>query len=51
MEGTAVVAAKEERLRLHVDAGDEGGDFISEEDGGGTEMFAHAVAHHTSRSF
>lgn len=51
MEGTAVVAAKEERLRLHVDVGGvggEGGDFISEEDGGGIEVFAHAVAHHTT---
>lgn len=51
MEGTAVVAAKEERLRLHVDVGgvgSEGGDFISEEDGGGIEVFAHAVAHHTT---
>jgi len=51
MEGAAVVAAEEERLRLHVDVGGvsgEGRDFIGEEDGGGIEMFADAVAHHTS---
>jgi len=47
---------QEERLRLHVDVGGEGGDFIGgeggdsigEEGGGGIELFAHAVAHHTS---
>jgi len=51
VEGAAVVTAVEECLCLHVDIGGvsgEGGNFIGKEDGGGIEVFANAVAHHTS---
>lgn len=45
------VAAEEESLSLHIDVGrvvGESGDFIGEEDGGGVQVFADAVANHAS---
>lgn len=52
VEGMAVVAAEEEGLGLHVDVGGvggEGGHLVGEEDGGGVEVLAHAVPHHSSK--
>lgn len=51
MKSTAIMAAEEESLSLHIDIGgigSNGGDFIGEEDGGGVEMLAHTVPNHTS---
>lgn len=51
--GAAVVAAEEEGLCLHVDVGGVGGgggDLVGEEDGGGVQMLAHAVADDASES-
>lgn len=50
MEGAAEMAAKEQRLSLHVDVGGivgEGGNLVGEEDGRRVEMLAHAVTHHS----
>lgn len=50
--GAAVMAAKEESLSLHVNVGwviGEGGDLISEENGGGVEVLAHTVPHHSPK--
>jgi len=50
--GTTVVAAEEESLGLHVDVGGvvgESGDFVGEENGGGVQVLAHAVAHYPSQ--
>lgn len=52
MEGTAVVAAEEKSLCLHVNVGGvvgEGGDFIGEEDRGGVEVLTDAISYYTSK--
>lgn len=52
VKGTAVVAAKEESLCLHVYIGGvvgEGSNFVGEENCGGVEVFADAVPHYSSK--
>ena len=52
MVGTTVVAAEEESLGLHVDVGGfvgESGDFVGEENAGGVQVLAHAVAHYPTQ--
>lgn len=51
MEGAAEVAAEKKSLSLHVNVGGVAGecsDFVSEEDGGGVEVLAYTVSHHSS---
>lgn len=47
MEGATKVVTEEERLSLHVDVGGivgDGSDLVSEENGGGIQVLAHAVS-------